>query len=109
MVLTDFGYYILLCLIWVGFFAIIWAIAGFFIFRFIDGKLRACPKCKRRASGKIEHTEIEPLGTQTEHTGKGPVEIKSEKVTDHYVCKNCNHTWIRTFERKERIPLEKKN
>ena len=107
MVLTDLGYYILLCLIWVVIFVIFWAICGFFIYRFIDRKLRACPNCKRRASGMITNTEIEPLGMQIDHAGRKSMQVKSEKVTDYFECTHCNHTWIRTYERKERIPLDK--
>ena len=104
---SDFGYYILLCLIWAGIFIIFWAICGYIIFRVVDRKLRACPGCKRRAAGFITDTEIEPLGSQVYHTGKSPMRVKSEKVTDHYECKHCNYTWMRTYERKERYPLEK--
>ena len=106
MVLADFGYYFLICLIWVSMFAVFWAICGFVIYRVVDRKLRACPNCKRGASGIITNTEIEPLGMQIDHSGKGPMRVKSEKVTDHYECKHCDHTWVRSFERKERIPLD---
>jgi len=107
MILTDLGYYILLCLFWVVIFVIFCAICGFFIYRFIDWKLRACPNCKRGASGMITNTEIEPLGMKIDHTGRKPMRVKSEKVTDYFECTHCDHTWIRTYERKERIPLDK--
>jgi hypothetical protein len=106
MVLTDLGYYILICLVWAGIFIIFWAICGFFIYRFVDRKLRSCPSCKRGASGSILTTEIEPMGMQIDHAGKKSMQVKSEKVTDHYQCKHCEHTWLRTYERKERIPLD---
>jgi hypothetical protein len=105
MVFPDFVYYILLCLIWVAVFVIFWAICGFIIFRVVDRKLRACPDCKRRAAGIITNTEIEELGLQVDHTGKEPMRIKSEKVTDQYECKHCGHIWMRTYERKERTPV----
>ena len=108
MVFSDFGYYLLLCLIWAGIFAIFWAICGYIIFRFFDRKLRACPDCKRKAVGFITDTEIERLGTEVDHSGKEPVRVKSEKVIDHYECKHCGHIWMRTYERKERLPLEKR-
>jgi hypothetical protein len=107
MVFSDLGYYVLICLIWVMIFVVFWSIAGFLIYRFVDRKLRACPNCRKRAAGMIQETEIEPLTTKIEHTGKESVQIKSEKVTDHYQCKHCEHTWLRTYERKERIPIEK--
>ena len=106
MVFSDLGYYLLLCLIWVGIFIIFWAICGFIIYRFVDRKLRVCPNCKRGASGMITNTDIEPLGIEIDHSGKKSVKIKSEKVTDHFKCKHCEHTWLRTFERKERFPLD---
>jgi len=109
MVLSDLGYYILLCIIWVGIFIIFWAICGYILYRLVDRKLRACPNCKRRASGIIENTELESLGTQIDRTGKEPMQITSEKVTDHFECKHCHHTWIRNYVRKESTPLNKLN
>ena len=108
MILTDIGYYVLICLAWVGVFIIFWAICGYIIYNLVDRKLRACPNCKRKASGIIEHTELEPLGVQIEHSGKESVQVSSEKVTDHFECKYCKHTWMRTYVRKERIPIAKK-
>ena len=109
MNLTDFGYYALICIIWVVVFIVFWAICGYILYRFVDRKLRACPNCKRKASGIIEHTELESLGKKIEHTGKESVQISSEKVTDHFECKHCHHTWMRTYVRKERIPIAKKH
>ena len=109
MVLTDLGYYIFLCIIWVGIFVIFWGICGYFLYHLVDRKLRACPSCKRKASGKIESTDLEPLGTQIDRSGKEPMQVISEKVTDHFECEHCHHTWVRTFERKERIPVRENN
>lgn len=105
MIFSDLGYYLLICLIWLGIFVIFWSICGFLIYRYVDRRLRACPNCKRGASGTITQTEIEQLGVHIDHSGKKSVQVKSEKVTDHYECANCGHTWLRTYERKEQIPL----
>jgi hypothetical protein len=109
MVLSDFGYYILLCLIWVIVFIIFWAICGFLLYRFVDRKLRRCPDCNRGSSGMITDTDIEHLDVEIDHSGKQAMKIKSEKVTDHLECKHCGHTWIRSYVRKDRIPIEKGN
>lgn len=106
MIFSDFGYYILLCLIWAVIFAIFWAICGYIIFRVVDQKLRACPGCRRKAAGIITDTEIEQLDMQVDHSGKESMRVKSEKVTDHYECKHCGHAWMRTYERKERTPIK---
>ena len=108
MVLSDFGFYLLLCLFWIGIFIVFWAVCGYLIYFFVDRKLRSCPNCKRRAAGKITKTEIEPLGEIVDHRGRKSVRVKSEKVTDHYKCKHCEHIWMRTFERKEQTPLDDK-
>ena len=108
MVFSDLGYYFLICGIWVAIFIVFWAVLGFLLYLMVDRKLRACPNCKRKASGIIEHTELEPLGKQIEHSGKESVQISSEKVTDHFECKHCHHTWERTYVRKERLPMGKK-
>ena len=109
MALIDFLYFGLLILLLLGIFAVVWLIGGYILYRVVDRKLRACPNCKRGASGTIIETEIEPLGTQIDRTGKEAMRVKSEKVTDHYQCKHCNHTWMRTFERKERTPVNTQN
>lgn len=103
---TDLFYYCLIAFIILAIFGVFWAIAGFIIFRSVDSRLRRCPNCKRGAVGIIVDSEITPLGTQVDRSGRNPVQIKSEKVTDHFECKNCGHTWMRTYERKERTPLQ---
>ena len=105
MNLQDFFYFGLLFLLLLTVFAVFWLVGGYILFRMVDRKLRACPDCKRGAAGTIIETEIEPLGTQIDRTGKEAVRVKSERVTDHYQCNHCGHTWTRTFERKERIPI----
>ena len=108
MILSDFGFYLLLCLLWVGIFIVFWSISGFLIYLFVDRKLRSCPNCKQRSAGKIIQTDIEPLGEVVDHRGRKSVRVKSERVTDHFVCQHCDHTWMRTFERKEQTPLDDK-
>lgn len=105
---TDLFYYLLIFLIILAIFAVIWLIGGVIIYRIVDNKLRRCPNCKRGAAGFIVQTETEALGIRMDRTGKELVRIKSEKVTDHYECQHCKHTWIRSFERKERMPVHQK-
>ncbi|NUM45440.1 MAG: hypothetical protein HUU38_12115 [Anaerolineales bacterium] len=103
----DLFYYLLIFLTFLAMFAIFWLISGFIIFRVVDNKLRRCPNCKRGAAGIITNTETEPMGVQMDRTGKDLVRIKSEKVVDSYECKHCQHTWVRSFVRKERMAVGK--
>ncbi len=104
---TDLFYYTLIFLGILAIFAVFWLICGFIIFRVVDNKLRRCPNCNRGAAGLITNTETEPLGVQMDRTGKELVRIKSEKVVDYYECKHCQHTWMRSFVRKERVPVSR--
>jgi hypothetical protein len=107
MNLPDLFYYLLTFLIILAIFAAFWFVGGFVILRIVDNKLRRCPTCHRAAAGIITETETEPIGVQMDRTGKELVRIKSEKVVDHYECKHCQHTWVRSFVRKERVPMSK--
>lgn len=102
---SDLFYYLLVFLSFLAIFAVFWLIGGFIIFRVVDNKLRRCPNCKRGAAGIITTTETEPMGVQMDRTGKNLMRIKSEKVVDHYECKHCQHTWMRSFIRKERMAV----
>lgn len=109
MTFTDFLYFVLILLILLAAFGLFWLVAGYIIFRSVDSKLRRCPNCKRGAAGVIVESETEPLGTRIDRMGKDMVRVRHEKVIDHYECNHCGHTWIRSFERKERLtPLGQK-
>lgn len=105
MTLTDLFYYLLIVIILLGVFGVFWAVGGYLIFRTVDSKLRRCPNCNRGGAGVIVDTETTPLGSHVDRTGRKAVRIKSEKVTDHFECSHCAHTWMRTYERKERYPI----
>jgi hypothetical protein len=105
MTLIDLLYFALILLIGLATFAVFWLIAGYIIFRTVDSKLRGCPGCKRGATGIIVETETEYLGTHIDRMGRETVRIRTEKVIDHYECNRCGHTWVRSFERKERNPI----
>ncbi|GAB4580870.1 MAG: hypothetical protein Fur0022_36140 [Anaerolineales bacterium] len=106
---SDLFYYTLIFFGFLAVFAVFWLISGWIIYRVVDHKLRRCPNCKRGAAGFIMQTETEYLGIQMDRTGKELVRIKSEKVLDYYECQHCQHTWTRSFVRKERTPMHKKD
>ena len=106
MTLLDLMYYTLIFLAMLAAFGVFWIIAGYLIFGSVDSKLRKCPSCRRGGAGMIVETETEFLGVTIDRSGKQAVRVRSEKVMDHYECKHCQHTWLRTFERKERQPLK---
>ncbi len=105
MQLTDYFYFALVLIILLAVFGVFWLVGGYLMFLSVDRKLRRCPNCGRGGSGFINDTDIVPLGVSIERAGKETVRIQAEKVTDHYECKHCSHTWMRTFERKERQPM----
>jgi len=106
MTLNDLLYYTLILLILLVIFAAFWSISGYIIFRTVDNKLRRCPHCKRGSAGVIINTETEPLGAFIDRHGKKPVQVKTEKVIDHFECRRCGHTWTRSFARKQGYPLK---
>lgn len=105
MSISDWIYFVPVCLLSLVFFALFWLIIGYLLFRSVDHNLRRCPNCKRGAVGKIIDTDIEPIQTRIDHSKLTPVRIKREKVTDHYQCERCGHTWMRSFERREQKPI----
>jgi len=106
MAFTDLFYFLLILLILLAFFAVFWLVAGYILFRLVDRKLRRCPNCKRGGTGIIIDSELESHGIRMDRMGKEMVRTRFEKVIDHYECSRCGHTWIRSFERKERLPVQ---
>jgi hypothetical protein len=90
----------------IGLMALFWIAGGYIMFFFIDRRLRACPGCKCKAAGTIIETGKEPISNAVDRKGRKPVRVKVEKVTDHYQCEHCGHTWSHTFERTERTPIQ---
>ena len=109
MQLTDYFYFALILILFIAIFGVFWLVGGYIIFRSVDRKLRRCPNCKRGGTGYINDTDIVPLGVTIERNRKETVRIQSSKVTDYYECEHCHHTWLRTFERKERQPVQEKS
>lgn len=71
--------------------------------KLMDKNIRACPECGRKAAGVIVETITERLENHVDHKRRNPARIKIEKVTDHYQCEFCGHTWTRSFRRTEQI------
>ena len=106
MNIPDAFYFVLLCLLLLVVLAATLAVAGFILVRFIDRKFRSCPECGSKSTGVIVGTEIQHLKTYVDHTGRSPMRLKLEKVTDNYQCESCGYTWTRTFERKTDLDLK---
>ncbi len=102
----DYLYTTLFCVLLLGVLALTVALSGYLLFRLVDRRLRRCPNCDRAAAGTIVESQVKTLGTFIDRSGNNPVRIKQEKVTDHYRCDHCAHTWTHSFERKERAPVQ---
>jgi len=68
--------------------------------------IRACPECGAKAAGEIVDTQEIVISNHVDHRGRKPVRIKELKVIDHYECDVCQHTWERSFTRKDRIRMD---
>ncbi len=106
MNIPDLLVYGLIVALIIGLMALFWIAGGYIMFFFIDRRLRACPNCKRKATGQIIESEAELISNAVDHKGKRPLRVKVEKVTDHYQCEHCQHSWAHTFERTGRTPIQ---
>jgi hypothetical protein len=68
-------------------------------------RINTCPECHTRGSGNLLDTQEIVLSNHVDHRGRKPVRIKEVKIIDHYQCEACNHTWERSFVRKDRIRM----
>ena len=103
---NDLLYLLPICLLALLVMGLFWWFLGVTLFRSLDRNLRRCPKCKRGAVGIITDTEIEPQGIRIDRNKLTTVRYKKETVTDYYQCEVCKHTWTRTFEREEHLPVK---
>ncbi len=69
-------------------------------------RIRTCPECEAKGAGEIVDTQEIVLANNVDYKGRKPVRLKETKITDHYQCETCQHTWERTFTRKERLPIK---
>ena len=72
-------------------------------------RILTCPECGEKSAGEHFDTEELQLSSHIDHRGRKAVRVKKVKITDHYRCKQCEHTWSRSFERTDRIQLDKEN
>lgn len=74
--------------------------------KIMDKNIRACPECGRKAAGTIVETEEVELSSHVDHNRRISVRIKKLKIIDHYQCDFCEHTWVRSFNRTEQVPIK---
>ncbi len=74
--------------------------------KIMDKNIRACPECGRKAAGTIVETEEVLLSSYVDHKRRTPVRVKKLKIIDHYQCDFCEHTWERSFNRTEPVPVK---
>ncbi len=84
-------------------------IANYFWLQIMYRRIRACPKCGAKAAGEVIDTQEIVLANNVDYRGRKPVRLKKTKITDHFQCEVCQHTWERSFTRDERIPIQKEN
>jgi len=82
-------------------------VISYFLLRSTYQRILTCPKCGAKAAGEIFDTEEIFLANNIDYRGRNPVRNKETKITDHYRCETCQHTWTRTFTRRERIPIRR--
>lgn len=80
--------------------------ANYFWLKLMYRRIRACPECKAKGSGEIIDTQEVVLSNMVDYKLRKPVRIKETKITDHYQCEVCKHTWTRSFTEKERIKMD---
>jgi ribosomal protein L37AE/L43A len=83
--------------------------ANYFWLKIMYRQIRACPECKTKGSGEIIDTQEVVLSNMVDYKIRKPVRIKETKITDHYQCEVCKHTWTRSFTEKERIKIDNVN
>jgi ribosomal protein L37AE/L43A len=62
-----------------------------------------CPECEKKAAGEIIDSIEEVISNKVDYTLRNPVRMKEIRITDHYQCKECKHTWTRSFTKRERV------
>jgi len=72
-------------------------------------RIRACPGCGAKAAGEIIDTDEIVIANNVDYRRLKPTRLKETKITDHFRCEACQHTWERSFTRRERIPIDKEN
>jgi hypothetical protein len=77
--------------------------------KFMLRNIRACPECRTKAAGEVIDTEEIVISNNVDYRRRKPVRIKETKVIDHYKCKACDHTWIRSFNQQEREKMDDVN
>ena len=83
--------------------------ANYFWLQVMYRRIRACPECGAKAAGEVVNTDEIVLANNVDYKGRKPVRLKETKITDHFCCEICQHTWERSFTRRERIPIKKEN
>ena len=74
--------------------------------RLMYRRIRACPECGTKGAGEIIDTQEIVIANNVDYRGRKPVRLKETKITDHFRCESCAHTWSRSFTRKERIRMD---
>lgn len=84
-------------------------VANYFWLQIMYRRIRACPECGAKGAGEIVDTDEIVLANNVDYKGRKPVRLKETKITDHFRCEACLHTWERSFTRRERIPIKKED
>lgn len=81
-------------------------VLNYFWLKLMLRNIRACPECGAKSAGEIMDTQEIILSNHVDHKGRKPVRIKETKIIDNYKCTVCEHTWTRSFNRKDRIKMD---
>jgi transcription elongation factor Elf1 len=79
---------------------------NYFWLKFMYRRILACPECNAKGAGEVIDTQEVILSNKVDYKLRKPVRIKETKITDHYQCKVCGHSWTRSFTQKERVRID---
>jgi ribosomal protein L37AE/L43A len=81
-------------------------VVNYFWLKVMYRRIRACPECNAKSAGEVIDTQAVVLSNKVDYKLRKPVRVKEIKITDHYQCEVCKHTWTRTFTQKERVRMD---
>jgi hypothetical protein len=79
---------------------------NYFWLKLMLRNIRACPECNAKAAGELVDTQEIVISNNVDYKRRKPIRIKETKVIDSYKCEFCQHTWTRTFSKKDRIKMD---
>ena len=99
----DMGY---ACIVIAGLSAVLMAGPLMLIHRrYLSGEARRkrCPNCRKRNAGELQSKEFLKQVTRTRMSHGGPRAVIKLTYRGTYTCKDCEHTWERTWKEEKML------